>query len=248
MKDEFDKNKAIKMAEEMGAKASDRDIQLVDAKIGGMKKGPLEKIWDKVLSLYEAFRSPNTPGPLKIMIIGALIYMVSPLDLFYDFFPFIGLVDDVAVITYAFTLLLRETDCSAVRVYPRKGDIICKNSAGGLYQHYGIYVGDNKVVHFSGPKGQEINPLEADINETTLKDFLKGEKLYIMREKSESKLKPLPEDEIVRRARNEIGRHKGSYDLVFNNCEHFAYYCRFGVKKSQQVEDVASSLVALLVR
>lgn len=90
--------------------------------------------------------------------------------------------------------------------------------------------------------------MEADINETSLKDFLRGEKLYIMREKSDSKLIPFPDDEVVRRARTEIGKHRGKYDLVFNNCEHFAYYCRFGIKKSQQVEDVATSLIALLVR
>lgn len=242
----FDENKAIDMASRMGEKATQNDIEIVAENLDSMKRGPLERIWDKVLELWEAFNSPNTPSALKVLIIGALIYMVSPIDLVPDAIPLFGLLDDVAVITYAFTVLLRHPECRAIRVYPEKGDIICKNSVYGLYQHYGIYIGDGRVIHFSGPKGQEINPFEADILETSLTQFLKGEKLYIVRERKDSKLRSFSPDEIVSRAKSQLGRQKGQYDLVFNNCEHFAYWCRFGIKKSQQVEDVAAYLVSFI--
>ena len=246
MDSNFDRNKAIDMAERMGRSATQNDIQIVAENLESMKKGPLDRVWDTVTELWEVFNSPNTPSSLKVLIIGALIYMVFPIDLVPDAIPILGLLDDVAVITYAFTLLLRHPECRAIHVYPEKGDIICKNSAHGLYQHYGIYIGEKRVIHFAGPKGQEINPFEADILETDLSSFLKGEKLYIVRERKDSSLRSFSPDEIVSRARSMLGRQKGQYDLIFNNCEHFAYWCRFGIKKSQQVEDAASCLVSFI--
>ncbi len=248
MEKNFDEEKAIEMAKKMGENATPNDVQIVAENIDSMKKGPLEKVWDKVTELWNAFRSPNTPTSLKLFIIGALIYMVSPIDIVPDSIPFFGLLDDVAVITYAFTVIMRNPECRAMREYPRRGDIICKNSAYGLYQHYGVYIGDGEVIHFAGEKGQEIDPELADIRKTTIKEFLNGETLYIVRERKDSSLVPFSEDEIVKRALSRVGRQKGKYDLVFNNCEHFAYWCRFGIKKSQQVEDVATSLAIFLAR
>ena len=40
-----------------------------------------------------------------IAIVGALLYFLSPLDLFPDILPAIGLVDDAAVLTLAFKLV-----------------------------------------------------------------------------------------------------------------------------------------------
>jgi len=37
-------------------------------------------------------------------------------------------------------------------------------------------------------------------------------------------LHPLPRDEILRRAHGALGF--GGYDLMMNNCEHFAHWCR----------------------
>ena len=40
----------------------------------------------------------------------------------------------------------------------------------------------------------------------------------------------------MERARSKIG-HKG-YNLVNNNCEHFALWCKTGLAMSSQVEDI----------
>ena len=39
----------------------------------------------------------------------------------------------------------------------------------------------------------------------------------------------------VERAESRLGEHK--YNLLFNNCEHFASWCKTGVSESQQVKD-----------
>ncbi|GMT17257.1 hypothetical protein PFISCL1PPCAC_8554, partial [Pristionchus fissidentatus] len=41
-------------------------------------------------------------------------------------------------------------------------------------------------------------------------------------------------EEIVSRARGQIG-NATRYHLMYNNCEHFANWCRYGEEKSQQV-------------
>ena len=42
--------------------------------------------------------------------------------------------------------------------------------------------------------------------------------------------------ETVKRARSRIGEH--GYNLLLNNCEHFAVWCKTGVEKSDQVEEI----------
>lgn len=54
-----------------------------------------------------------------------------------------------------------------------------------------------------------------------------------------------PPEEIVRRAISLIGTKKGTYNLVSNNCEHFANWCRCGLLISHQKEvaDMVMDLV-----
>lgn len=105
MKKDFSKRKAFDMAMNMGANATDDDIANVVNKKDSMNRGPLKKVWNKVEQLWDAFRSPDTPTTYKAMIIGSLIYMVSPLDIIPDVIPLVGLLDDVGVILFAFSRL-----------------------------------------------------------------------------------------------------------------------------------------------
>ncbi len=43
-------------------------------------------------------------------------------------------------------------------------------------------------------------------------------------------------EETVERAKSRLGETK--YNLAFNNCEHFALWCKTGLKESSQVEDI----------
>lgn len=126
---------------------------------------------------------------------------------------------------------------------PVVGDIIFADR--GLYKHFGVYIGLGQVIHFAAPYGDETNAKEADICQTTIKDFLKDNDLFIIREKENSEYKPLPPEEIVARAKSKIGKCKGTYSLVSNNCEHFAYWCRYDKAVSKQVDDVAGVITAV---
>jgi hypothetical protein len=116
----------------------------------------------------------------------------------------------------------------------QKGDVIYANR--GLYRHYGIYNNDNSVIHFSPDKGKEINAESAYIRETTLEEFLRGDRLNVDRT-----IRALfPPEEVVRRARAFIGKLRGEYNLVFFNCEHFARLCATGESESGQVKKGAA--------
>ena len=97
------------------------------------------------------------------------------------------------------------------------------------YQHYGVYIGDGKVIHFAPLEGQEISSENGIIHETTLEKFLNGRALQI----DMNIEKIYSENEIIQRARSRLGG-KG-YDLFTNNCEHFARWCVTGEHISYQV-------------
>lgn len=96
--DSITKKKALQTAQKLGEQASDKDIQELDSKLPAMKRGPVVKIWDKVLFLWEKLKSPDVPKKYKAAIAGALLYLVLPVDVVMDAIPVVGLMDDVAVI------------------------------------------------------------------------------------------------------------------------------------------------------
>ena len=122
---------------------------------------------------------------------------------------------------------------------PQPGDVIFVHRKWGVYQHYGVFIGNdgklrNQVIHFSG-KEKNIDFSDADIIQTSLEDFLKGGKLHIQKPNING-WEPFATDEIIMRAKENVGKKKGEYSLAFNNCEHFANWCRFGKKSSGQVK------------
>ena len=51
-----------------------------------------------VLALYLARKDPRIPLKSKIVIIIAVAYILSPIDLIPDFIPVIGLLDDIILV------------------------------------------------------------------------------------------------------------------------------------------------------
>lgn len=60
-----------------------------------------------ILWLYYAMKEATLSVKNKAIIIGALGYLISPIDLINDLIPFLGLTDDIAVITAAFAALTK---------------------------------------------------------------------------------------------------------------------------------------------
>jgi uncharacterized membrane protein YkvA (DUF1232 family) len=64
--------------------------------------GRINFVEDAVAAYYCA-RDPDTPFRVKAVIMGALAYFVLPMDVVPDVLVALGLVDDAAVIGYAFS-------------------------------------------------------------------------------------------------------------------------------------------------
>ncbi|MBQ9572163.1 MAG: lecithin retinol acyltransferase family protein [Acidaminococcaceae bacterium] len=151
---------------------------------------------------------------------------------------------------------------------PEFGDIICVHRIG--YEHYGVYAGDNKVIHY------DIDPSDhykICVHQAPMEEFLNGSLVYSICEFPKVYGRPTEEipfaefrkkfahpekaqtlwdvlkisnyhlytpEETVIRARERIG--ESSYNLWTNNCEHFAIWCKTGISESHQIEDLMSAM------
>ncbi|BAQ60291.1 phage shock protein A (IM30) [Geminocystis sp. NIES-3708] len=94
----------------------------------------------------------------------------------------------------------------------------------GIYQHHGIDIGDGSVIHYRKPS--EI------IEQTSFETFSKNNEVYCRQYPTGFSFIP---EVTVKRALSRLGENK--YNLLFNNCEHFATWCKIGVSESQQIKD-----------
>lgn len=94
----------------------------------------------------------------------------------------------------------------------------------GLYQHHGIDCGDNTVIHYRKPS--------ETIERTSLATFSMGNPIYVVEYSDGFGYIP---DVVVERAKSKLGERE--YNLLFNNCEHFASWCKTGISDSPQVRD-----------
>ena len=85
---------------------------------------------------------------------------------------------------------------------------------------------------------------EIEVIKSPIEDFLNGGFLEV-RVFSKKELKEkFPNKKIVEIALSKIGE-KG-YNLLYNNCEHFANFCVFGKKISFQVENIHEQIKNVL--
>ena len=66
-----------------------------------MKRGPIKKIWEHVMKLWTMVLDPKSDKAVKALGIGALLYLISPIDAIPDMIPVLGLTDDAGIIMYA---------------------------------------------------------------------------------------------------------------------------------------------------
>ena len=116
------------------------------------------------------------------------------------------------------------------------------------YNHHGIYIGNNEVIHYTD---ESFNPLDAIIKKTSLKKFIgksKKNTLIIIKygdTNNNSVYGSAPFDSItvINRAYSRLGEQE--YDLFKNNCEHFANYCNVGNSESGQINTIKTTLVEI---
>jgi uncharacterized membrane protein YkvA (DUF1232 family) len=64
------------------------------------------RVVETALVLYYCLRDPDTPTKVRAVIIGALGYLIFPLDAIPDFIPGVGFTDDLAGLVAALTALM----------------------------------------------------------------------------------------------------------------------------------------------
>lgn len=155
------------------------------------------------------------------------------------------------------------------------GDHIYSYRNKHIYSHHGIYVGDNKVIHFTRTQDdhqknhdltisckecglEEPNNKHGGVVKCCLDCFLKGHRLFRFRYGVSSSqfvtnrsgtcstgtCRHSP-DEVVRRATELLHSTEGfgEYDLLHNNCESFAVYCKTGKRLSLQAFSLTNKVI-----
>lgn len=100
----------------------------------------------------------------------------------------------------------------------------------GLYQHHGIYVGNNKVI---------ANLRKTGISVCSWDEFANGDEVSVRYHYNEP---CYSNEDIVRRAYSKLG--EDNYLILTNNCEHFANWCVTGKEYSKQSNIVAGTALA----
>lgn len=59
-----------------------------------------QKLVYSILLLFYAYRRSDTPSWAKNIIIGSIAYLLSPIDSIPDLTPFLGLTDDIGVLSF----------------------------------------------------------------------------------------------------------------------------------------------------
>jgi uncharacterized membrane protein YkvA (DUF1232 family) len=80
------------------------------------KKGPLADVWDYLTALFRLLRAYinreyiDIPWGSIVLVVIAIIYFVSIIDLIADFIPGLGYIDDAAVITFVIAQIKTDLD------------------------------------------------------------------------------------------------------------------------------------------
>ncbi len=93
-----------------------------------------------------------------------------------------------------------------------------------VYEHHGIDCGDGTVIHYYKGSGEPV------ISRTTMETFAMGNPVY----PHKVPVSFIP-NLVIERAESRLGERQ--YNLVTNNCEHFANWSKTGRNVSQQLLD-----------
>ena len=100
-----------------------------------------------------------------------------------------------------------------------------------LYTHHGIYVGNGRVIHYSGlTYGLRRGPVE----DISLERFADGHSVQVRRDP-----RCFDRCEVVERARSRLGECR--YRILTNNCEHFCAWALRNECRSRQVEHLRAT-------
>jgi len=101
------------------------------------------------------------------------------------------------------------------------------------YHHHGIRLtcddGLEFIIHYTGSPQTMTGEIKIDTVENFVGWNPNNEPIEVVEEQ-----KPMTLDKIIERAKSRLGER--DYNLVSNNCEHFATWCVYGEAVSRQVQ------------
>lgn len=90
----------------------------------GLLKEALLLIPNFLKLLYRLYKDARVPVAEKAFLVGAIVYVISPLDLIPDVIPFIGEVDDLYLVSLTvLRLLMRTPDEVIYQHWEGRGDL-----------------------------------------------------------------------------------------------------------------------------
>ncbi|XP_028833536.1 lecithin retinol acyltransferase a [Denticeps clupeoides] len=140
----------------------------------------------------------------------------------------------------------------------RRGDLLEVQRT--IFVHYGIYLGGDRVAHLmpdilpaltGEPRriGEAVTNKRliagcvcklASVRVDTVADFAYGARVRVNAMDRRLKMEAFSQEDVARRAEGRLGGV--SYSLLWNNCEHFVTYCRYGSPVSQQTDKFCDTL------
>ncbi|XP_034968290.1 lecithin retinol acyltransferase [Zootoca vivipara] len=153
--------------------------------------------------------------------------------------------------------------CYYDTTYFKPGDLL--EVPRTLFIHFGIYLGDNRVAHLMPDilpaltnDQKQIQKVVtnkrlifgviakmARIRVDTVEDFAYGGSILVNHMDKLFKNNVLRDEEVVCRAEKLVGATE--YSLLWNNCEHFVTFCRYGSPVSFQTEKFCET-VKMIIR
>ncbi|GAB5405916.1 MAG: hypothetical protein Aurels2KO_41470 [Aureliella sp.] len=126
-----------------------------------------------------------------------------------------------------------------------KGDHIFVKCRSGMipFHHHGIDAGDGTVIHLVGIGGRRVALGDRDdfcVRRDSMEDFASGEPVHTVTYGDEAR----SPDQIVASAEGMVGT--ANYNLLDNNCEHFATHCVTGKGTSPQIERSEATVQAVV--
>ena len=108
----------------------------------------------------------------------------------------------------------------------------------GQFFHIGIFVSEDEVIQFGMPPIPEYRTDmdKVEVVATDIDVFSCGKIVEVAQLDFKERRKRFKPQKTVELARSRIGE-KG-YNIIHNNCEHFAYECVFGEKYCSQVDEL----------
>jgi uncharacterized membrane protein YkvA (DUF1232 family) len=70
---------------------------------------------DLLRLLRDVVRDPASPVDVRLVLVGALVWLLSPIDLIPEFIPVLGPLDDVVVVIVALRYVRRRVGLDALR-------------------------------------------------------------------------------------------------------------------------------------